>query len=115
MHVKANNWHILTRKSHLLARFKTGDIKKSIIGNIRKISYICYMTIVVNPHSPQEEQALLAFLDSMKYDYSREDETYVLSEAQQKEILERDREYEAGETETYSIDEVIAHFNIKEK
>ena len=73
------------------------------------------MTVVVNPHNPQEEKALLAFLDSMKFDYSQEDETLVLSEAQQKEILERDREYEAGETETYSIDEIIAHFNLKEK
>ena len=73
------------------------------------------MTIVVNPHNSQEEKALLAFLGSMKYDYSQEDETLVLSEAQQKEILERDREYEAGETETYSIEEVIAHFNAKEK
>ena len=73
------------------------------------------MTVVVNPHNPQEEKALLAFLDSMKFDYSQEDETLVLSEAQQKEILERDREYEAGETETYSIDEIIAHFNINEK
>ncbi len=73
------------------------------------------MTIVVNPHNPQEEKALLTFLDSMKYDYSQEDEALILSEAQQKEILERDREYEAGETETYSIDEIIDHFNIKEK
>ncbi|HZY35446.1 MAG TPA: hypothetical protein VFE53_02290 [Mucilaginibacter sp.] len=73
------------------------------------------MTIVVTPHNPQEEKALLTFLDSMKYDYSQEDETLILSDAQQKEILERDREYEAGETETYSIDEIIAHFNIKEK
>ena len=73
------------------------------------------MTIVVNPHNPQEEQALLSFLDGMKYDYSREDETLILSEAQQKEILERDRAYEAGETEINSIDEIIAHFNIKEK
>jgi hypothetical protein len=73
------------------------------------------MTIVVNPHNPKEEKALLAFLDSMKYDYSREDDAFVLSEAQQKEILERDREYEAGKAETYSIGEIIAHFNVKEK
>ena len=73
------------------------------------------MTVVVNPHNPQEEKALLAFLDSMKYEYSQEDEELFLPEAQQKEILERDRAYEAGETETYSIGEIIAHFNIKEK
>jgi hypothetical protein len=78
-----------------------------------KIPCICYVTIVVNPHNPQEEQALLAFLDNMKYDYSREDETFVLSDARQKEILERDREYEAGETETYSIDEIIAQLTSK--
>lgn len=70
------------------------------------------MTIVVNTHNTKEEEALLAFLDSMKYDYSREDDSFVLSEAQQKEILERDREYEAGETDTYSIDEIVAHFNL---
>ena len=73
------------------------------------------MTIVVNTHSPKEEKALLAFLDSMKYDYFRDGDTISLSEAQQKEILERDREYEAGETQSYSLDQIIAHFNIKEK
>jgi hypothetical protein len=73
------------------------------------------MAIVVNPHNPKEEKALLAFLNQMKYDYTREEETFTLSEAQQKEILERDREYEAGETKSYSLDEIIAHFNIKEK
>ncbi len=51
----------------------------------------------------------------MKYDYSREDETFILSQAQREEILARDGEFEAGATETYSIDEIVAHFNIKEK
>jgi hypothetical protein len=73
------------------------------------------MSIIVNPHNPNEEQALLAFLDSMKYDYTRDNKALILSEAQQQEILERDRQYEAGEIETYSLDEIIAHFNIKEK
>ena len=73
------------------------------------------MSIIVNPHNPKEEQALLAFLDSKKYDYTMDNETALLSEAQQQEILERDRQYEAGETENYSLDEIIAHFNIKEK
>jgi PHD/YefM family antitoxin component YafN of YafNO toxin-antitoxin module len=73
------------------------------------------MSIIVNPHNPKEEQALLAFLDSKKYDYTMDNETVLLSEAQKQEILERDRQYEAGETENYSLDEIIAHFNIKEK
>jgi len=72
------------------------------------------MSIIVNPHSQQEEQKLLAFLDKMNYDYTCEQENFVLSEAQQHEILERDRAYEAGETKSYSLDEIISHFNIKE-
>jgi hypothetical protein len=73
------------------------------------------MSIIVNPHNPKEEKALLAFLDRMKYEYVKDNETFTLSEAQQREILERDHEYEAGKAETYSLDEIIAHFNIKEK
>lgn len=73
------------------------------------------MTIVVNPHNPTEEKALLAFLDSMKFDYTKEDSLTILSEAQQQEILERDRQYEAGEMKSYSLDEVITHFNIGRK
>jgi len=69
------------------------------------------MTIVVNPHNQLEEQALLAFLDNMKCDYTRDDETITLSGAQQEEILERDRLYEAGEMKSYSLDEIITHFN----
>ena len=70
------------------------------------------MSIIVNPHNQQEELRLLAFLDSMKYEYTKEDEAIILSEAQRNEILERDREYEAGEAKSYSINEIIAHFDI---
>jgi len=73
------------------------------------------MTIVVNPHSEQEEMQLLAFLDSMKYDYTQEAEVSQLSEAQQLEILERDRAYEAGEMPSYSLDEIVDYFNLKGK
>jgi hypothetical protein len=47
------------------------------------------MSIVVNPHKQH------------------------LSEAQQQEILERDRQYEAGQTKIYSLEEVIAYFNAR--
>ncbi|SHN12856.1 hypothetical protein [Mucilaginibacter sp. OK098] len=72
------------------------------------------MSIVVNPHNKQEELALLAFLDRRKYEYAR-DEDSVLSKEQQLEVLERDRQYEAGETESFTLNEIIAHFDIKEK
>ncbi len=72
------------------------------------------MSIIVNPHSPQEEKALLSFLDSMKYDYTQADDAIILSSDQQQEILERDRRFEAGEIETYTLDQIINHFGIKE-
>jgi hypothetical protein len=72
------------------------------------------MSIVVNPHDQQQERALLAFLDKMQYDYTRTNNAIVLSEAQQQEILERDRLYEAGETESFTLDEIINYFGIKE-
>ncbi|HEY9533333.1 MAG TPA: hypothetical protein VIQ77_02320 [Mucilaginibacter sp.] len=73
------------------------------------------MSIIVNPHNQQEETKLLAFLDSMKYDYVQDNDNDILPAAQQAEILARDKEYEAGETKTYSIDEIVAYFNINEK
>ena len=72
------------------------------------------MSIIVNPHNPQEEKALLAFLDNLKYEYTQADDTIALSANQQQEILKRDRQYEAGETETYTLDQVISYFGIKE-
>jgi hypothetical protein len=73
------------------------------------------MTIVVNPHTQQEEEALLKFLDNMKFDYSKDEKFFVLSSAQQEEILKRDRQYEAGEATVYTLDEIVNHFGIKEK
>ena len=45
------------------------------------------MSIVVNPHNQQEEKVLLAFLDSMEYDYSQANDAIFLSADQQQEIL----------------------------
>jgi hypothetical protein len=73
------------------------------------------MSIVVNPHNREEEQALLAFLNSGQYDYSLDDENSVLTEIQQNELQLRDEEFEAGSTESYCIDEIVAHFHMKEK
>jgi hypothetical protein len=72
------------------------------------------MSIVVNPHNEQEELALLAFLDRMKYEYTHGEDS-ILSKEQQLEISERDRQYETGETESFTLNEIIAHFDIKEK
>lgn len=73
------------------------------------------MNIIVNPHNQQEEFKLLAFLDSMHYDYIRDDNTFILSDAQQQEILERDKLYEAGEMKSFSLEEIVTHFNLQGK
>jgi len=72
------------------------------------------MSIIVNPHNTAEEVALLAFLDRMQYDYAKDDDAIMLSDSQKQEIIERDKQYEAGQAETYSLNEIVAHFNIKE-
>ena len=69
------------------------------------------MSIIVNPHSQQEEQALLAFLDELHLDYTRQELT--ISDAQLQEILERDRKYEAGETDVFTLTDIKAYFGNK--
>lgn len=72
------------------------------------------MSIIVTTHNQKEEKALLAFLDSMKYEYVQaNDDAAILSPAQQQELLERDREFEAGEIETYTLEQVLNHLGIK--
>lgn len=74
------------------------------------------MSIIVNPHNQQEESKLLAFLDSMKYDYIKDDDTdTILSTEQIDEVLDRDKEYEEGKADSYSLDEIIAHFKLDDK
>jgi putative addiction module component (TIGR02574 family) len=64
------------------------------------------MTIIVNPHTEQEEKVLLAFLESLQYDYHADD-AIVLTEAQKKEILRRDKDFAEGKTTARPWDDVI--------
>jgi hypothetical protein len=57
------------------------------------------MSILVNPHSEQEEKALIAFLDSMKYDYKSDIDEGVpesFLDEYNKEIDEAEAEIESG-------------------
>ena len=72
------------------------------------------MTFVVNPHSKQEEKQLLAFLIAWNMT--------ILKNMNPQFYLKDNRRkywsvigYEAGEMKSYSLDEIIAHFNISEK
>lgn len=51
------------------------------------------MTVIVNTHNEQQEKALLDFLDNLQYEYQS---TIVLSEEQEREVLRREQEFEAG-------------------
>lgn len=42
----------------------------------------------------------------------KEMNTVTVSEEQKNEILERDREYEAGEAKSYSLDEILIYFSM---
>lgn len=60
------------------------------------------MSILVNPHSEQQEKALIAFLDRMKYDYQADVDTEntpvmeAFLDQYNKEIDEAEAEIESG-------------------
>ncbi|MEO6524761.1 MAG: addiction module protein [Mucilaginibacter sp.] len=62
------------------------------------------MTIVVNPHNEQEEKVLLAFLESLKYEYQTND--IEITTEQQKEILRRDKSFAEGKTTARNWEEI---------
>ena len=74
------------------------------------------MSILVNPHNEQEEKALLAFLNSMKYDYKPgigegEDEVMAAFVDQyNKEIDEAEADIDAGNFYTQEqVEELLAN------
>jgi hypothetical protein len=65
------------------------------------------MGILVNPHSEQEEKTLIAFLDSMKYDYKADiEDTEAFIEQYNKEIDEA-LKIEAGNYLTHAEVELM--------
>ena len=73
------------------------------------------MSILVNPHTEQEEKTLIAFLDSMKYDYKTDidvdTETFI--DQYNKEIDEAEAEIGSGNYLTH--DEVELMFAERRK
>ena len=65
-------------------------------------------TLIFNFHNEQEEKVLLAFLDSLKYDYRRidEQETLQLSEKEVKGLLETKRDFLEGRTTARSWEDI---------
>ena len=56
------------------------------------------MTVIVNPHSEEQEKAPVEFLDRMQYDYQRDTDDLGLTEVQKQEILKRDNDVINGKT-----------------
>jgi hypothetical protein len=64
------------------------------------------MTVIVNLRSPEEEKVLLAFLDSLQYDYQTTPEDITLTTEQEKEIIRRDSAFIEGKTEARNWDDI---------
>ena len=67
-------------------------------------------TLLVNINDEQEERALLAFLDSHKYNYSTGVQPNDLSDAQKEEILRREQDFISGRIKAEPWSEVRKRF-----
>jgi hypothetical protein len=56
------------------------------------------MTVVVNLRNSEEEKVLIAFLNSLEYDYQSNEPDFDLTNEQQKEILRREKAFAEGKT-----------------
>ncbi len=64
------------------------------------------MAVVVNLRSPEEEKVLLAFLNSLQYDYQNTPDEVVLTTALEQEIIRRDTLFTEGKTSARNWDEI---------
>ncbi len=64
------------------------------------------MTVVVNLKKPEEEKVLIAFLESLNYDYLTTCEIINLTQEQQQEVLRREKAFAEGQTSSRSWSEI---------
>ena len=64
------------------------------------------MTVVINLRNSEEEKVLLAFLDSLHYDYQSESDSSVLTTEQKNEIIRRDKAFAEGKTDARDWNEI---------
>ena len=64
------------------------------------------MTVSVNLRNSEEEKVLLAFLNSLEYDYQTTPESITLTSEQEKEIIRRDNSFVEGKTAARTWDEI---------
>jgi hypothetical protein len=57
-------------------------------------------TLKIDVQTEQEKKVLLAFLDSLNYQYRSESDDYVLNDAEIKEMIRRKEDYFSGKVTT---------------
>lgn len=67
-------------------------------------------TLLVNINNEQEERVLLAFLNSLKYNYSTGPQPEELSIFQEEEILRREDDFKLGKIKAEPWEEVRKRF-----
>lgn len=67
-------------------------------------------TLTVDINNEQEERVLLAFLNSLKYNYKTSQQSEGLTDAQQKEILRREQDFESGKIKAEPWEKVRKRF-----
>ena len=67
-------------------------------------------SLLVNINDEQEERVLLAFLNSLKYNYTTETQPNDLSDSQKEEILRREADFESGKIKAEPWTEVRKRF-----
>lgn len=55
-------------------------------------------TLVIDIHNDQEKKVLLAFLDSLNYQYRTESDDYLLNPEEIQEVINRKADFLAGKT-----------------
>jgi C-terminal processing protease CtpA/Prc len=63
-------------------------------------------TLKIDIQNEQEKKVLLAFLDSLNYQYHTESDDYVLNDAEIKEMLQRKDDYVSGKITSKPWDEI---------
>jgi hypothetical protein len=63
-------------------------------------------TLKIDIQNEQEKKVLLAFLDSLQYQYRSESDDYVLNDAEIKEMLQRKEDYLSGKVKATPWSEI---------
>ena len=69
-------------------------------------------SLTVNIESEQEERVLLAFLNSLKYNYKTDLHNNDLTDTQKKEILRRENDFKSGKIKSEPWEDVKKRFSL---